>query len=172
MGYLQGAIERAKRFEGVALPPDLARMHLLLRLAATVPSPADPAERAQLAQIMSSMSSDYGKAKYCPKGGGKCRDLGELSATLKKSRKYDELAEAWAGWHDAAAPLRPKFERYVELGNRGAKALGFRDLGEYWRAGYDLPPDAFAGDVERLWAQVKPLYDELHFYVRGQLQKT
>lgn len=172
MAYLQGAIERAKRFEKLQLPPELARLHLLLRLAATVPSPSSPAERAELAQIIASMSGDYGKAKYCPKSGGKCKDLGELSATLKKSRKYDELAEAWTGWHDAAAPLKPKFTRYVELGNQGAKALGFHDLGEYWRAGYDMPPGAFADDIERLWTQVKPLYDELHCYVRGQLQKT
>ncbi len=172
MEYLLGAIERSKRFEGAALPPDLERMRQLLRLAATVPAPRGARERTELAQLLATMAADYGKAKYCPKGGGKCRDLGELSATLKKSRKYDELAEAWAGWHDAAAPLRPKFSRYVELGNAGARSLGFRDLGEYWRAGYDLPPDAFAADVERLWAQVKPLYDELHCYVRGRLQQA
>ncbi|HEU4534622.1 MAG TPA: hypothetical protein VFS00_10915, partial [Polyangiaceae bacterium] len=40
MEYLQRTIERAKRFEGVTLPPELERMRHLLRLAATVPSPA------------------------------------------------------------------------------------------------------------------------------------
>ncbi|MCU0681268.1 MAG: M2 family metallopeptidase [Polyangiaceae bacterium] len=172
MAYLQRTIERAKRFEGVTLPPELERMRLLLRLAATVPSPSAPAERSELATLLATMSADYGKAKACAKDGGTCRDLGELSAVLKKSRKYDELAEAWAGWHDAAAPLKPKFSRYVELGNKGAKALGFRDLGEYWRSGYDMPADAFSADVERMWAQVKPLYDELHCYVRGRLAQT
>ena len=60
----------------------------------------------------------------------------------------------------------------MELANEGASELGFTDLGAMWRSGYDMPPDDFTKEAARLWGQVKPLYDSLHCYVRGRLQKT
>jgi peptidyl-dipeptidase A len=90
---------------------------------------------------------------------------------LAKSRNYDELTEAWAGWHTISPPMRKDYERFVELANEGARELGYQDLGAMWRSNYDMPPDAFAQESERLWSQVKPLYDELHCYTRAQLAK-
>jgi peptidyl-dipeptidase A len=43
-------------------------------------------------------------------------------------------------------------------------------MGDLWRSGYDMPAEAFRADAERLWQQVKPFYEELHCYVRKQLQ--
>ena len=80
------------------------------------------------------------------------------------------LVSAWTGWHDAAAPMKSKFERYVVLGNEGAQAIGYPDLGALWRSGYDMAPEEFAVEEEKLWQQVKPLYDELHCYVRKKLR--
>ena len=59
--------------------------------------------------------------------------------------------------------------RFVELSNKGARELGFADTGVLWRSNYDMPPDAFAAEVDRLWAQVQPLYLSLHTYVRSKL---
>src|SRR5690606_4233173 len=44
-------------------------------------------------------------------------------------------------------------------------------LGQLWRSGYDMTPEAFEKETDRLWNQVKPLYDDLHCYVRAQLSK-
>ena len=65
--------------------------------------------------------------------------------------------------------MRDHYARWVELGNKGARDMGFSDVGAMWRAGYDMTPDEFSADVERLWQQVKPLYDSLHAYVRTKL---
>ncbi|MGN6224723.1 M2 family metallopeptidase, partial [Pseudoxanthomonas sp.] len=54
----------------------------------------------------------------------------------------------------------------------GAKEMGFADAGEAWRAGYDMPPAQFAAETDRLWGQVKPLYEQLHCYTRTKLQAT
>jgi peptidyl-dipeptidase A len=40
-----------------------------------------------------------------------------------------------------------------------------------WRSRYDMPPDQFAAMTDRLWSEVKPLYDELHCYTRGKLNQ-
>jgi peptidyl-dipeptidase A len=44
-------------------------------------------------------------------------------------------------------------------------------MGAMWRSNYDMPPDQFSAEIERLWQQVKPLYDSLHAYTRSQLVK-
>jgi peptidyl-dipeptidase A len=118
------------------------------------------------------MTSDYGKGKYCPdRLKGKCLTLPDLSNIIATSRDWDTLVDAWTGWHSIAPPLKKKFERWTDLGNKGAKEIGFSDLGALWRAGYDMSPEEFEAETDRLWGQVKPLYDELHCYVRAQLRK-
>jgi peptidyl-dipeptidase A len=100
-----------------------------------------------------------------------CLRLDDLSTVLRRSRDIAELDEAWRGWHAIAAPMKDRFTRYVELANRGAREIGFDDVGALWRAGYDMRPADFEHDVERLWSEVAPLYDDLHCYVRARLQQ-
>ncbi|HEY4118558.1 MAG TPA: M2 family metallopeptidase [Byssovorax sp.] len=173
MEYLTRTIKRATRFDGLALPADLARKLLLLKISAGLPAPSDAKKRAELAETAKWMQSAYGKGKYCPSklaAKGKCQSLGELENILAQSRKWDELEEAWVGWHAIAKPMRPKYERYVELGDEGAREIGFADLGALWRAGYDMTPEQFEADTERLWQEVRPLYEQLHCYVRSRLR--
>jgi peptidyl-dipeptidase A len=72
---------------------------------------------------------------------------------IANSRNYDELTEAWTGWHSTARPLRKEYVRFVELANEGAGELGFKDLGAMWRSGYDMPPDDFTKEAARLWGR-------------------
>lgn len=67
--------------------------------------------------------------------------------------------------------MHDDYARLVELANEGARGLGYRDLGVLWRSGYDMPADDFAAEMDRLWAQVRPLYDQLHCYVRSKLSE-
>jgi peptidyl-dipeptidase A len=170
--YVGRAIKESVRFDGLALPDDLKRQLHLLKLAQIVPAPSSATERAELAAVETWMTSTYGKGKYCPpKLAGKCLNLDDLSKILRTSRKYDELLEAWTGWHAIAPPIREKFARYAELGNKGAREIGFSDMGALWRSGYDMPPAEFEADIERLWRDTKPLYDQVHCYVRARLRK-
>jgi peptidyl-dipeptidase A len=172
--YVSRAVHEASRFEGLKLPDAERRQLMLLRLAQTVPAPDDAALREELAGIEARMTSEYGKGKYCKptRGGGvACQNLDDLSKTLRESRDPSKLEEAWTGWHATARPLKATFSRYVELGNRGAKDLGFEDLGALWRSGYDMTPAEFEAELGRLWEQVRPFYERLHCYVRSRLQK-
>ena len=172
LAYYSNAVEAAKAYDGQQLSTPTARALLLLKLGLSAPAPKDPAKRAELASVTSKMEGMYGAAKYCPKGPESCKDQTQLTDVLANSRNYNELTEVWTGWHSTARPLRPEYTRFVELANEGAKELGFADLGAMWRSGYDMPPDDFTKEAARLWGQVKPLYDSLHCYVRGRLQKT
>jgi peptidyl-dipeptidase A len=185
--YMTKTILAARRFNTLTLPADLARKFALLPLGQTIPAPSNADERSELALLQTALGGIYGKGKYCLKNGSKltkylpeksekgadgskCLRLDELSAVLKKSRDYDELTEAWMGWHTIAPPMREKYKRYVDLGNKGAKEVGFADMGALWRSGYDMSAQAFEADIERLWQDVKPIYEELHCYARMKLR--
>jgi peptidyl-dipeptidase A len=164
--------EQSRRFENADLSPEGKRKLKLLKLSLTLPAPKDPAERAELTKLTASMEGDYGKGKYCPEGDkGKCLGITELEEIIGSSRDPEELKRAWLGWHQIAKPIRKEYVRFVELSNKGAKEMGFADTGAMWRSKYDMEPDAFAAEMERLWQQVKPLYDSLYTYTRRKLSE-
>ncbi len=159
----------AARFDGVALPEETRRKLLLLKTSMGLAAPADPALQAELAGITTSMESTYGRGVYCRGDGEDCLDLPQMERLFAESRDTDELLDLWTGWRTISPPLRSPYVRFTELANAGARDLGFTDLGELWRAGYDMPPDQFTVELERLWSQVRPLYESLHCHVRAKL---
>jgi peptidyl-dipeptidase A len=179
--------DQSRQFDGRQLAPDVARKIKLLKLAVPLPAPSNPAEREELTKIAVGMESAYGKFKYCPgsvgavppadqkSGTGEakkiCLSLGDLEKIMAEKRNPEELKEAWAGWHKVSPQYRKDYARFVELANKGAIEMGFKDVGAMWRSNYDMEPDQFAAEMERLWLQVKPLYDSLHTYVRAKLRQ-
>ena len=160
---------QAARFNGVAdLDSDTRRKLNMLRSGIIVPAPHDAAKTAEQAEIGAKLSGMYGKGRYC-REDGTCLALGELEDIMAHSRDPAELLEAWDGWHAIAPPMKPLYERQVELANEGASELGFDDLGMMWRSGYDMDPAAFPGALDGLWDQVRPLYEALHCHVRAKL---
>lgn len=163
-------VEQAKQFDGLKLPPDLARKFLLLRLALTAPAPRDPALRQEMTRIATSLDADYGKGKYCRKPG-ECLDITAIEKLMAEAHDPKQLQDLWVGWHKVGVPMRQRYSRFVELSNQGAREIGFKDVGTMWRSNYDMPPDQFSAELERLWQQVRPLYLSLYTFVRARLSQ-
>ncbi|MHB8351757.1 MAG: M2 family metallopeptidase [Thermoplasmata archaeon] len=144
----------------------------LLTLSLPLIAPGSEAEREELTGLVNGMQARYATVRVPRPGDGRPADLEELDRLLASDRDPDRQLEIWSGWHRAARPLRPMFTRYVDLSNRGAREIGFADTGAMWRSRYDMPPDAFAREIERLWEAVRPLYRELHAFVRSALVRT
>jgi peptidyl-dipeptidase A len=163
----------AKKYDGVQVDPVVRRKLDLLKRAITMPSPKDPAKQSELAQLQTELKGMYGAAKWCSTGpnGETCIDGNALEDFMRRERDPQKLLAAWKGWHDQAKPMKAKYERLAQLGNEGARELGYEDVGALWRAGYDMKPDAFAAETDRLWGQVKPLYEALHCHVRAKLNE-
>jgi peptidyl-dipeptidase A len=166
----------AKMAKAPGLEADVKRQLELLTRATSLPAPADAAKRKQLAEISAKLSGMYGKGKHCTGEGEaqQCRDLGELSAAMAEAAgsqegSWDEQLAAWQGWRTVSPPMKPMYENFVALGNEGAKAVGYDDVGVLWRSGYDMSPAEAEAETERLWNQVKPLYEQLHCHVRAKL---
>ena len=47
---------------------------------------------------------------------------------------------------------------------------GFKNAADMWLENYS-DSETFVEDVDKLWNQVRPLYEQLHAYVRRQLRK-
>ncbi|XP_035658124.1 angiotensin-converting enzyme-like [Branchiostoma floridae] len=96
----------------------------------------------------------------------------DLYSCLASSRDYDRLRFCWEGWRDAVGrQLKDKYSRFVELSNDAVSqdAQNWADTGAYWRSWYDIPD--FQEQLENLYNQLKPLYNNLHAYVRKKLRE-
>ena len=157
----------AAQFNSVELPEALNRKLTLLKTSLAAVAPADPVLQQELAEILAGMEAAYGQGEYCTGDG--CLDLPQMEAILAESRETDELLDAWSGWRSVSPALRQDYQRFVEIANAGAVELGFTDMGEMWRSSYDMEPNEFRAELERLWEQVRPLYESLHCLVRAEL---
>ena len=159
----------ASRFNALDLPQPLDRKLTLLRTSLSAVAPSDFALQAELATLMTEMESIYGQGEYCGEDEETCLDLPTMERMFSDVRETDELLAIWTGWRTVSPEMRPLYRRFVELSNAGARELGFADTGDMWRSAYDMPPDAFTAELERLWGQVRPLYESLHCHVRAGL---
>ena len=159
----------AARFNVLVLPEDLKRKLTRLKTSLAAVAPSEPDLQRELAEIMTEMESIYGRSEYCPDGQDDCLDLPTMERMFATLRETDELLDIWTGWRTVSPQMRPLYERFVELSNAGAQEMGFGDVGDMWRSGYDMPPSDFTAELERLWEQVRPLYESLHCHVRARL---
>ena len=173
----------AVKFQGLELPADQRRQLDLLRLSLVMAAPSDQKEATELTTIAARMDGAYGRGKWCaasaettagkpdPKNAAGCLDIEAITEIMANSRDPKRLREVWEGWHTISIPMRQDYQRFAELSNKGAVELGFPDTGAMWRSKYDMPPDAFAAEMDRLWEQVRPLYLSLHAYMRMKLRE-
>jgi peptidyl-dipeptidase A len=175
--------EGTEKFKDLALTQDQQRKIMKLRTGVVMPSPGgDKATADELATITTRMQSTYGSGKFTI--DGKVLNLEQLSNIIGESRDPKKLQQAWEGWRTISAvpqgtgkdgkplpTMAQDYARMVEIGNKGAQELGFKDIADMWLSGYDMPSADMEKTVERLWTQVKPLYDELHCYTRTKLNE-
>ena len=167
---VQYALEAAKYQNVSGLSADAKRKLDILRGGLVLPAPTTPGAAKELSEIATKLNSAYGKGKGTLKG--QPINGSDIEAEMGTNRNPEELKEMWVSWHDnVGGPMKNDYVRMAEIANQGAGELGFADLGAMWRSGYDMPADDFAKLTDKLWLEVKPLYDELHTYVRGQLNK-
>lgn len=172
--------KEAVRFDKIDVAPDVRRQLTLLKVALVLASPSDPKQAEEMTRLVASMTGAYGKGKWCKAAEGvpatkdeaakpECLDIGGVTDVMANSRDPKRLREVWEGWQTISVPMKKDYARFVELSNAGAKEVSFADTGAMWRGKYDMPPDDFTKELDRLWEQVKPLYLTLHAYVRMKL---
>ncbi len=164
----RAAIEAAK-YDGVAVDAVTRRKLDILKRAVVAPAPQRPGAADEMATIASRLDSVYSTGKFTYQG--KPITLNDAEDVLASSRNPAELQAVWEGWHSISPVMRDDYARLVALENEGAIGMGYKDTGALWRSGYDMDPDAFAAETDRLWKQIEPFYKNLHCYVRARLNE-
>ena len=162
--------EAAKWAQVPGLDPDTARKLNILRGALVLAAPSTPGTAAQLNEITTRLQSAYGKGRAKHNGKEITGDVAE--ELMGKLRDPKQTAEIWQTWNETTGrPMRQDYTHMVEIANAGAKELGYADTGAMWRSQYDMTPEQFSAMYERLLAELKPLYNQLHCYTRGKLNQ-
>jgi peptidyl-dipeptidase A len=165
------ANEAAQYAQVAGLDPEVARKLDILRNGIVMPAPVRDGAATELNEIATKLGAAYGQGTGTL--NGEEINGSDIEAEMGNlERTPEELAEMWTSWHDnVGAPMRGDYQRMIAIANEGSKELGFADLGAMWRSNYDMDPDQFAAETERMWQEVKPLYMALHTYVRSKLNE-
>ena len=169
--YTLNSLEKARKasgFDNIKTSPENNRMLKILKSSFVMPPPLDESLASELSEITTSLEAMYGSGEYCYEDGH-CFDLEAFEAIIDKSRNPKQLLSAWRGWHEIGKPMKPMYLRMVEIGNKGSEDLGYEGLSDLWFSKYDMPADEFLNETDRVWDEVKPLYDALHCHVRAKL---
>lgn len=140
-----------------------------------------PAEKtAEMINLRQEMESNHAKAKVCPyrKAGApqpkpeECT-LGlepEIKEILEESNDYDELLHVWSQFREKAGkPVKEKWVKVANILNEGSRANNRKDYTEDLLETYYEESPEFEKDLEDIWRTLKPLYQQLHAYVRSKL---
>ena len=171
--YSLMSVERANEaatFDDLDLPEDMRRKLDLIKGGFVMPAPLDEALAGELANIESELGAMYGLGEHCFSEND-CYDLEAFEEIIDSSRNPAELLKAWTGWREIGKPMKDKYLRMVEIGELGAKDLGYDGLTDLWFSKYDMPAEDFLADTDRVWEEVKPLYDALQCHVRDKLNE-
>ena len=169
--YTLNSLEKARKassFDNIKTSPENNRMLKILKSSFVMPPPLDESLASELSEITTSLEAMYGSGEYCYEDGH-CFDLEAFEAIIDNSRNPKQLLSAWRGWHEIGKPMKPMYLRMVEIGNKGSEDLGYDGLSDLWFSKYDMPADEFLNETDRIWDEVKPLYDALHCHVRAKL---
>ena len=171
--YTLKSLERSRQaasFDRLNTSKENRRMLNILKSSFVMPPPLDEMLASELSEITTNLEAMYGSGEHCF-DNGECYDLEAFESIIDNSRDPKELLRAWEGWHEIGKPMKPMYMRMVEIGNQGSVDLGYEGLSDLWFSKYDMPADDFLDDTDRVWNDVKPLYDALHCHVRAKLNE-
>ncbi len=164
------AVESARHAGAPGLDAVTQRKLNRMRTLIVLPAATRPGAAEEVATLTARMQGVYGKGQGTL--GGKPINGSDIEEAMGTNRNPAELKEMWTSWHDnVGKPLKQDYARLVLLSNEGAKELGYSDVGALWRSNYDMAPEDFTALTEKLWNEVKPLYDQLHCYTRTKLNE-
>ena len=110
-----------------------------------------------MTKIGVSLDGDYGKGKYCRKPDD-CLDITAIERIMAEQPRSAGAERSLGGWHKVGAPMRAALCALCRTVQSGRS----RDWLQRYRRDvalrYDMTPEQFSAELERLWQQVRPLY--------------
>ncbi|XP_077271892.1 angiotensin-converting enzyme Ance-3 [Temnothorax americanus] len=141
-------------------------------LSAVGPSALPPDQLDRYNRLINDMLAIYNAATICAYNDPfRCglRLYPDISQIMARSRDWDELQYVWTEWRRRSGrPIKDLYQQLITLTNDAARMNNFTDAAEYWMFPYESPN--FQQDIDEAWETIRPLYEELHAYIRKKLR--
>lgn len=167
--FMKEKLNQSRIFMNTPMDFDTKRQFNLLKFSFPQLPLSNDQENQKIAQVLAEMDTIYSSGKYCE--NGKCEGLLEYEEILAKNRNETENKRAWENWRNIVIKMRPLYEEFVNLSNKASQEHGFNDTGIQWKSSYDMQPQEFETMISNLWNEVKPMYKQLHCYVKRKISK-
>jgi peptidyl-dipeptidase A len=130
----------------------------------TIPDVVDELLNVQAAATNKLYSFDY-------KTGGKSLSANEIDRLLQNSTDLKEREAVWAASKEVGKVLREDIIKLQSLRNRVAREMGYSSFFGLETADYGMTADEMKNLMAQFVTELRPLYEELHTYVRYELAK-
>ncbi|XP_012153318.2 angiotensin-converting enzyme Ance-3 isoform X2 [Megachile rotundata] len=141
-------------------------------LSVVGPSALPPDQLDRYNRVINDMLAVYNEANICAYNDPfRCglRLYPDISQIMARSRNWDELQYVWTEWRRRSGMrIKDLYQQLVVLNNEAARLNNFTDAAEYWMFPYESPN--LQQDIDEVWEMIRPLYEELHAYVRRKLR--
>lgn len=137
-------------------------------------APNDPAVGKRMAVLQTRMLSSYTFASSRRFSSVTSSVCGEAGDVMSRSRDPEVLRDAWISWRDDVSregQMREDYREFVQLANTGARDNGYSDYGHFWRQSQFFQTPDIDRQVASLWRETRPLYVQLHAYIRRKLRQ-
>jgi peptidyl-dipeptidase A len=141
------------------LSPETLRRLTMIRTGITSPAPSTPGAAEEFSSLQAHIQGIYATG-HATRGGVSISGH-EVENAMITDRNPDELKEMWLSWHDSVgAPMKADYARMVAFPTRARASWAIPIPARLWRGNYDMTPDEFAAMTEKVWGQVRPLYQQ------------
>ncbi|XP_012283473.1 angiotensin-converting enzyme [Orussus abietinus] len=141
-------------------------------LSVVGPAALPPDQLNRYNRIINDMLSIYNDVTICSYNDPFRCDLRlypDIAQIMAKSKDWDELQYVWTEWRRRnGVRMRELYQQLIQINNDAARLNNFTDAAEYWMFPYQSAN--FEQEIEDVWRSIRPLYTELHAYVRRKLR--
>ncbi len=164
-------IESARRFsaqkKGVT-PVQRKQLEAILFAAANNPQTVADVVKARIKAETDQTQKLYG---YQYTVSGKKVSTNDIDDLLKKETDLGQRRVAWEASKEIGPTLKPGLTTLRALRNQTVQALGYNDYFSYQVSDYGLKTPEMMALMEGMLADLRPLYRELHTWMRYELAK-
>ncbi|XP_044757835.1 angiotensin-converting enzyme-like [Coccinella septempunctata] len=171
--FQRGLWDLINHLDNLETVPDPTIFRQLKYYSIVGPAALPPEKLDRYNRLINDMLSVYNSANICAYNEPfRCglRLQPDLVTIMAKSRNWDELQHVWTEWRRNTGQLiKDSYEQMVQISNEAAKLNNFSDTADYWN--FPFESSNLHEELEDVWQEVKPLYEQLHTYVRRRLRE-
>ena len=167
-----GSVENIDRIRGhLARKADLTplqvrQLEMMLYFAADQPQTIADVVARRIARETEQVEKLYG---YTFRLRGRPVTPNQIDSILRSSTTLADRRAAWLASKEIGRDLKPGLVQIRDLRNQSVEALGYSDFFAYQVSDYGMTVDEMIALLDRINAQLRPLYRELHTWARHQL---